>query len=173
MCRFSFPGSPQSVSVMSENGTAPGRRRPATQEAYGSIFDEAVAILASEFPRPVRVDDVARRVATSPRQLQRVFAEVSGLGFRSFLRHVRMCHAAHLLSSSDLPVKEIARRVGYRDASQFSKAFKRAYGVTPSQSRAGGAGKLTHCTKPQTVNRLPLRVPVFGPEEVSARWVRS
>jgi len=159
---------------MSENGTPPDRRRPATQEAYGAIFDEAAAILASEFSRPVKVDDIARRVATSPRQLQRVFAEVSGLGFRAYLRQVRMCHAAKLLAETDLPVKEVARQVGYRDPSQFSKAFKRAHGVTPSQSRAGAAGsKLTRWPQPRTVNRLPVRVPEFGREEVSRRWVRS
>jgi AraC-like DNA-binding protein len=47
-----------------------------------------------------------------------------------------MCRAEELLATTDLPVKEVAQRVGYRDASRFSKAFKRARGVTPSQSRA-------------------------------------
>jgi transcriptional regulator GlxA family with amidase domain len=111
-------------------------RRESTKQAYGSIFDEAAEILASEFSRPNKVEDVARRVATSPRQLQRVFAEVDGRGFRSYLRRIRMCRAAELLATTDLPVKEIAQRVGYRDASQFSKAFKRTRGVTPSEARA-------------------------------------
>ncbi|HEV3378320.1 MAG TPA: helix-turn-helix transcriptional regulator [Thermoleophilaceae bacterium] len=111
-------------------------RRESTKQAYGSIFDEAAEILATEFSRPNKVEDVARRVATSPRQLQRVFAEVHGLGFRSYLRRIRMCHAAELLATTDLPVKEVAQRVGYRDASQFSKAFKRTQGVTPSEARA-------------------------------------
>ena len=148
-------------------------RRAATEEAYGSIFDEAAAILAAEFARPIRVDDVARRVATSPRQLQRVFAEIGGLGFRAYLRRIRMCHAADLLATTDLPVKDVARQVGYRDASQFSKAFRRAHGVSPSQSRGDAARKLTRCPQPQTVNGPPARVPDFRPEEVSARWVRS
>jgi AraC-like DNA-binding protein len=116
---------------------APDRRREATKAAYGSIFDDATQILASEFWRPNKVEDVARRVATSPRQLQRVFAEVHGLGFRAYLRRVRMCRAAELLASTDLPVKEVAQRVGYRDASQFSKAFKRTRGMTPTESREG------------------------------------
>jgi AraC-like DNA-binding protein len=112
--------------------------RPATREVYGTIFEEARGILASEFARPLRIEDVARRTATSPRQLQRVFAEVSGIGFRSYLRRIRMRRAAQLLATTDLPVKEVTRQVGYRDASQFSKAFRRAYGVSPSQFRAAG-----------------------------------
>jgi AraC-like DNA-binding protein len=115
-------------------------RRESTRQAYGSIFDEATEILASEYSRPYKVEDVARRVATSPRQLQRVFAEVHGLGFRAYLRRVRMCRAAELLATTDLPVKEVAHQVGYRDASQFSKAFKRTRGVTPTEARATRRG---------------------------------
>jgi transcriptional regulator GlxA family with amidase domain len=124
---------------MTEN-EALDRRREATKEAYGSIFQEAVEILASEFDRPTTVEDVARRLATSPRQLQRVFAEEHGLGFRAYLRRLRMCRAEELLATTDLPVREVAQRAGYRDASQFSKAFKRARGVTPSQSRTARGG---------------------------------
>lgn len=132
-------GTPLTRSALPQRGSgdASGRagRRPATEEARLAIFAEAVEILAKEWARPLRIDDVARRVATSPRQLQRIFADVAGLGFRSYLRRLRMARAADLLATTALPVKEIARRVGYGDASQFSKAFKRSYGVSPSQLR--------------------------------------
>jgi transcriptional regulator GlxA family with amidase domain len=114
----------------------PDGRRQATQEARLAIFVEAAEILARDYWRPLRIDEVARRVATSPRQLQRVFADVGGLGFRSYLRRLRMSHAAELLATTEIPVNEVARRVGYIDASQFSKAFKRTYGVSPSKARA-------------------------------------
>jgi AraC-like DNA-binding protein len=118
------------------NGSRGAGKRPTTWEARQAIFAEAAEILANEFPKPIRIGDVARRVATSPRQLQRVFADVGGLGFRSYLRRIRMSHAADLLANTDFPVKEIARLVGYVDPSEFSKAFKRTYGVNPSQVRA-------------------------------------
>jgi AraC-like DNA-binding protein len=51
-----------------------------------------------------------------------------------------MAHASELLATTQLPVKQIARRVGYDDPSQFSKAFKRTYGVSPSELRATTAG---------------------------------
>jgi transcriptional regulator GlxA family with amidase domain len=111
-------------------------RRPATQESRLAIFAEVIEILADESSRPLRIDEVAGRVATSPRQLQRIFADVAGVGFRSYLRRLRMSKAAELLAATPLPVKEIAGRVGYGDASQFSKAFKRTYGISPSQCRA-------------------------------------
>jgi AraC family transcriptional regulator of adaptative response / methylphosphotriester-DNA alkyltransferase methyltransferase len=121
------------------NGASPGSR-PATQEARLAIFADAVEIIAAEYSRPIRIEEISRRVATSPRQLQRVFADVGGRGFRAHLRAIRMAHASELLATTDLPVKQIARRVGYDDPSQFSKAFKRTYGVSPSRLRATMAG---------------------------------
>lgn len=110
--------------------------RPATREARLAIFADAVEIIATEYSRPIRIEEISRRVATSPRQLQRVFSDIGGSGFRTHLRAVRMARATELLATTDLPVKEIATRVGYDDPSQFSKAFKRTFGVSPSQVRA-------------------------------------
>jgi AraC-like DNA-binding protein len=78
-------------------------------------------------------------VATSPRQLRRVFGECGGTTFRSFLAEARMTRAAEHLTSTDMLVREVARLVGYREPSRFTKAFKRAYGLTPSQFRAAAA----------------------------------
>ena len=113
----------------------PGSQRQSTRQARRTAFDAAVEILATEFAQPIRIEEVARRVAVSPRQLQRVFADEGELGFRSYLRRVRMSHARRLLATTDLPVKEVARRVGYGNPSQFSKAFKRVHGIPPSQAR--------------------------------------
>ena len=93
-------------------------------------------ILAKEASRPITLEEVAQRIATSPRQLQRVFTANAGMGFRSYLRQLRLSHAAELLVGTDLSVGEIADAVGYGDASQFAKAFRRVYGVSPSQYRA-------------------------------------
>lgn len=97
-------------------------------------------MIEAELSRPITVDEVARRVATSPRQLRRAFSEIGGVSFRSFLTGVRMARAADLLAATDIPVAEIARRVGYRQPGQFTKAFKRAYATTPSAFRAQRAG---------------------------------
>ena len=47
-----------------------------------------------------------------------------------------MDHAAELLTATDTPLESVGRRVGYDHPSQFTKAFKRVYGVTPSEFRA-------------------------------------
>jgi len=113
--------------------------RPATIRLRASLFQDAAAILADEYASDVSLDDVARRVASSRRQLQRAFAEVGGTTFRQHLTRVRMQRAAELLGSGGaLTVREVAHRVGYRQPAQFAKAFRRHLGVAPSEYRSNG-----------------------------------
>jgi AraC family transcriptional regulator, regulatory protein of adaptative response / methylphosphotriester-DNA alkyltransferase methyltransferase len=83
---------------------------------------------------------VARAIATSSRQLQRVFSEHAGGAFREDLAAMRMQHGAVLLQTTDLRVAEVAQRVGYRQAAQFAKAFRRHHGVSPSGLRRARPG---------------------------------
>jgi transcriptional regulator GlxA family with amidase domain len=48
-----------------------------------------------------------------------------------------MARAAELLATTDLTVREVGSRVGYRQPAQFAKAFNRAHGAPPSRYRAG------------------------------------
>jgi two-component system response regulator YesN len=57
------------------------------------------------------------------------------MSFRSCLWRIRMERAAELLTSTDLPVREVAARVGYRQPAQFAKAFARRHGVAPTEYR--------------------------------------
>ena len=86
---------------------------------------------------------VAHEIATSRRQLQRAFAEAGGTSFSRELQRVRMARAAQLLADGSLPVQSVAGAVGYRQAAQFAKVFRRHHGVPPSAiSRRRGSGKL-------------------------------
>jgi transcriptional regulator GlxA family with amidase domain len=116
--------------------------RPATIRLRTSLFDDAVAIVESEFASDLALDDIARRVASSRRQLQRAYAEIGDTTFRDHLTAVRMERAADLLRSRRLTVRDVARRVGYRQPAQFAKAFRRHHGLAPSDFRA--AARLSH-----------------------------
>ncbi len=110
-------------------------KRPATALRRRVIFLEARAIIDEEYRKKLQLDDVARRVATSRRQLQRAFAEAGETSFRAYLQRVRMEHAAELLREGTAPVNEVASAVGYRQPAQFAKAFRRHHGSPPSSFR--------------------------------------
>lgn len=111
-------------------------QRPATVRHRTSLFEEACAIVEAEFADDLALDAIARRVASSRRQLQRAYAEIGNTTFRDHLTAVRMERAAELLERRALTVREVAHRVGYRQPAQFAKAFRRHHGLAPSDYRA-------------------------------------
>ena len=113
-------------------------QRPSTIRLRASLLEEANAIVERDYASELSLDDIARRVASSRRQLQRAYAEIGGTTFREHLTRVRMERAAELLATRMFTVREVAHRVGYRQPAQFAKAFRRHRGVSPSDFRAGG-----------------------------------
>jgi anti-anti-sigma factor len=110
--------------------------RMSTAARRSLILVEATLEIEARHHDPgLALGDVARAIATSARQLQRVFAEHAGGAFRDELIAIRMQHAAALLQATDLPVAEVGSRVGYSQASHFAKAFRRHHGVPPSGLR--------------------------------------
>lgn len=85
------------------------------------------------------VREVARRMGTSSRTLQRALA-AEGLTFRRVLDEERYALAAPLVAATDEPLEAIAERLGFADGKAFRRAFRRWAGVPPVQlrRRAGG-----------------------------------
>jgi two-component system, response regulator YesN len=118
--------------------------RRSTEYRHLELCGDALSVIESRYAdHRLSLAAVAAEIATSERQLQRVLAEIRGTSFREELHRVRMQRAALLLREGRCPVKEVAAAIGYRHATQFSKAFSRAHGVTPSSfqdaRRAEGA----------------------------------
>lgn len=78
----------------------------------------------------------------SPAQFRRAFHQRIGATPRDFLKRKRLEAARHLLEHTDLPLRAIAERVGLRDATHFSHAFKEFFDLTPSQYRASLEGDM-------------------------------
>jgi AraC-like DNA-binding protein len=81
------------------------------------------------------VSELAFEVHLSPAHLQRLFKQKTGLHVRDLIGEHRLQKAAHLLRSSDLPIKEIAYSVGYEHHSSFVRAFQRRFSQSPKYFR--------------------------------------
>ena len=78
---------------------------------------------------------LAAKFHLSQSSLKICFKALYGVPVASYLRGLRMDTAARLLQESDLPVAEIAHRVGYEDPSRFAAAFRRHTGRRPTELR--------------------------------------
>ena len=126
----------KSSAVASRRINACRRNAPPPSASGPASSTRRSAIVEREFAADLSLDDIARRVASSRRQLQRAYAEIGNTTFRDHLTAVRMEGAAEMLATRSLTVREVAHRVGYRQPAQFAKAFRRYQGVAPSDFRS-------------------------------------
>jgi AraC family transcriptional regulator of adaptative response / methylphosphotriester-DNA alkyltransferase methyltransferase len=120
------------------NRAMPPTRQPHRELTWRYLVElhaGAEAIVTRHYRRRLTLELVARALATSPRQLQRAYADVGHTTFADHLRSVRLRNAAELLAHQPLTVTDVARLVGYRQPSHFVKAFRRRYGSTPGAFR--------------------------------------
>ncbi|MEA2404803.1 MAG: AraC family transcriptional regulator [Thermoleophilaceae bacterium] len=109
--------------------------RDSTAARRKQLFREAVELIERDYCEELSLESVARRLATSRRQLQRAFAEAGDTSFRDVLAGIRMRHARRLLAAEPIPVRRVAERVGYPQPAQFAKTFRRHHGTAPSAYR--------------------------------------
>ncbi|MCO5397521.1 AraC family transcriptional regulator [Ralstonia soli] len=87
------------------------------------------------------LEDLARFLGISPRTLDRQLKK-EGSSLRDLATDVRNGRARELLLDETLPISQIAYRLGFTDVANFSRAFRRANGVSPSDyRRAANAGE--------------------------------
>ena len=71
----------------------------------------------------------------SPQYISQLFKNEIGVGFLAYLTSIRMEKAKKLLLATSLSIAEVAEQSGYGDYRVFTKVFKKAEGITPSQYR--------------------------------------
>jgi len=77
----------------------------------------------------------AKRMGVSESHLRRCFRAATGLPPRRYRIRAGLDRAGELLSTTALPIKQIAARVGYEDVHHFTKLFKQRFRVTPGAYR--------------------------------------
>ncbi|MGV3615102.1 MAG: helix-turn-helix domain-containing protein [Fimbriimonas sp.] len=100
----------------------------------------AVRYVADNLNRPLTLEEIAAHVHVSPRHLTRLFTAFAGTSPLRYVMTARLDRASGLLTGSDLPVKEIAERVGFGDVHHFTRCFARHFGVPPAAYRRGERG---------------------------------
>ena len=109
--------------------------RPDTLRERQRLYLLARVLVARHYRRALTLSAVARALSCSPRQLQRAYAQFGDSTFQEDLTARRMAAAAELLAGQAIPVRDVARLVGYSGGSHFARAFRRRYGLSPARFR--------------------------------------
>ena len=103
---------------------------------HSSLATIAHNYINTHYSESISVGDLSKRLGVSRVTLTKLFHSELGQSPTEYIQYVRMKHAITRLTETQLPICEIARRVGYSDPLYFSKAFSKYYGVSPSRFRA-------------------------------------
>ncbi|MCR5107126.1 MAG: helix-turn-helix domain-containing protein [Lachnospiraceae bacterium] len=83
----------------------------------------------------INVSDIANYIGINRGYLTTLFKRETGDSLQEYLLRYRLGKACELLLTTELPIQEIARRVGYDNQMTFAKIFRRTFGLSPSAYR--------------------------------------
>jgi len=113
-------------------------RAAAVQEENGAVPDvvrKIYSYLLEHYAENIRLETLSQQFSVSKYHLQRIFKRYVGQSPLEFLSGVRLTQAKQLLRTTDLPVSEIAYRVGIENDSYFIRKFRAEEEMTPHQYR--------------------------------------
>jgi AraC family transcriptional regulator len=93
-----------------------------------------VEFIKQNLSSPLRLDDLAAAVGLSKAHLARSFRNATGSPLHRYVLHRRLERARSLLLHTDARVQNVALQCGFADAPHQSKAYRKAYGITPASS---------------------------------------
>jgi AraC-like DNA-binding protein len=98
---------------------------------YASRIAKAMDQIRHNFNRPIRIEHLARELGMSASGLHHQFKSVTTMTPLQFQKQLRLQEARRLMLGEDMDAATACYRVGYEDTSQFSREYKRLFGLPP------------------------------------------
>ncbi|OBB48183.1 AraC family transcriptional regulator [Mycobacterium sp. 852002-51961_SCH5331710] len=106
------------------------------RQAGEPLLADVFAVIDRRLGQPLSLRDVAAEVGMTPGHLTTMVRRRTGRTVQEWIIERRMAAGRRLLTDTDLPVAEVARRVGIADPGYFSRLFRRTHGTSPRMWRA-------------------------------------
>jgi AraC family transcriptional regulator len=157
--------------------------RAGTAESYQERVQRVLVHIQTNLDGALALEELAAVANFSPYHFHRVFRGLVGESVKEHVRRLRLERAAHRLRHSDMPVTEIAFEAGYESHEAFSRAFRTAFGDSPSEFRETRAPALfrraeqPHEALEISARRMPAMRVAFARhvgayDEVGEAWQR-
>ena len=107
--------------------------KPLTKK--GEVLNKAREYISKNLPCKITIRGISHYCGCSDSYLQHVFKQSIGVTITQYINSLRIEKAKYLLARTDLPVTEIALKVGFKDSNYFSTSFFVACGIYPTSYR--------------------------------------
>lgn len=107
------------------------------QQSYktNTLITAIIEMIETEYDRELYLENISDRLGVSPKYVSRIFKEKTGMNITQYMNRVRVNRAMELLADTDLPIGEIAEKVGIYSRTTFLRVFKKTEGMTPQSYR--------------------------------------
>ena len=113
-------------------------RRPCQADSAAKLYvDRAVQFIHYNYAT-IRVGDIVKYIGFTRSYFTSLFKRYTGQSPQEYLMQYRLKIACQQLRETALPVQEIAAHIGYENQMTFSKMFKSAFGMSPTEYRRRG-----------------------------------
>ena len=128
-----------------------------TYNDYVQRINKVVAYINNHLDETLDLKTLANEAALSDFHFHRIFKALKGEAIGGYITRLRLEATARLLRYTALTIEEIAFNIGYETPASLSKAFKKQYGISPTEYRTN---KDTYIMKKEIINPdLALKVP--------------
>jgi transcriptional regulator GlxA family with amidase domain len=111
--------------------------RVAMGEGQSGKVAKAVSWLRRNYAEPLRIEALAERVGMSESSLHHHFKTVTNMTPMQYQKQLRLYEARRLMLAEGLDVGAAGFQVGYQSPSQFSREYRRLYGLSPARDIEG------------------------------------
>lgn len=105
------------------------------QKQIQIIIDEIDTCIKRSEDEEITLEQLASKMGYSEFHFSRRFREISGMQFRDYLRYRKLAFALKDIRDTEKGILDIALNYGFSSHEAFTRAFKEAYGITPSEYR--------------------------------------
>ena len=128
-----------------------------TYNDYVQRINKVVAYINNHLDETLDLKTLANEAALSDFHFHRIFKALKGEAIGGYITRLRLEATARLLRYTSLTIEEIAFNIGYETPASLSKAFKKQYGISPTEYRRN---KDTYIMKKEIINPdLALKAP--------------
>lgn len=126
----------QALDILIQDGEMYHTYRLANRKLYKAQYIDKIkqmaAFMQAQYGEEMSIYSLSKRFHISQTYIKEIFPRLYGMPPMTYLREIRLKKAKEILVEQSLSIIDLANEVGYMNPSKFSKAFKKKYGVLPS-----------------------------------------
>lgn len=99
------------------------------------IYFDIIDYIKTNISRNIKISEIAAVFGYNEKYISHRFAQICGIPLKQYILKTKMDTASFMLTDTNKSISEIAREIGFSDSHNFSRAYKKLTGFSPSEYR--------------------------------------